>query len=89
MASPRKTNSRRDDPSQKSLEELAELLLKLNSKLREKIPASRKNADPASSEVIIIIMRGASKPAPAKPAAPKAPKHTWMDDLFSEIEDAS
>jgi hypothetical protein len=82
-------------PSAKSLNELMELLLKLNAKLREKIsPRRRKEESEAgNTEMMIIIFNTSSENNPRAPRAekgkPKPLKGNWIDDLCEEIEGGS
>ena len=80
-------------PSGKSLNELMELLLKLNAKLREKIsPRGKKEATGAENmEMVIIILGNSSKTAPQNPRArreekPNPVKNDWIEEMCQEIE---
>jgi len=79
-------------PSAKSLNELMELLLKLNAKLREKISPIRKKEETGAEnlEMVIIILNHSSEnaPEPSRPEKekPKPLKKDWVDDLCEEIE---
>lgn len=77
-------------PSADSLNELMELLLKLNAKIREKISPRRKKeeTDAGNMEMVIIILNSSSEIAPRVPRAvkPKPPKSDWVDDLCEKIE---
>jgi hypothetical protein len=85
---------KKNEPSSNSAEELVRLLLKLNSRLREKLSLSRKKKpESRQTEVMIIILTDRKEPArPGKPApalkSPAAPDG-WMEDLFAEIEGSS
>ncbi|MBU1206899.1 MAG: hypothetical protein KKH04_08240 [Proteobacteria bacterium] len=77
--------------STKSLNELMNLLMKLNAKLREKIaPAKKNNIAPDKMDVVIIIMTHQEE----KPKPIKTPRHSkaeplkgdWIRDLCNEIE---
>jgi hypothetical protein len=88
---PFKEPSRKKPPSTKSLNELMNLLMKLNAKLREKIsPAQRKEKGPGKTDVVIIIMsaqEGKSRPVRAsRSTKPDIPKSDWIQDLCEEIE---
>ena len=89
---PFKEPSRKKLPSNKSLDELMSLLLKLNAKLKEKIlaPNKKKENGPGKMDVVIIIMSDQEeKPRPVKtsrPAKPEALKGDWIQDLCEEIE---
>jgi len=77
-------------PSTQSLTELVNLLLKLNSKIREKISPRRKEETKGAknTEMVIIIMNQSSGP-PAKgprPGKTKAPGNDWIEDLCGDIE---
>ena len=80
------------EPSSKSADELLRLLLRLNSKIREKLSLSRKKktATPQTDVVIIIMTSRQEKPraGKARPEAVKTPSlpGDWMEDLFAEIE---
>jgi len=84
---------RKNSPSAKSLNELMNLLMKLNAKLREKIAPARakKESEPGkTTDVVIIIMSAQEeKSRPAKPSRPGKPeplKCDWIQDLCEEIE---
>jgi hypothetical protein len=87
-----KEHSRKKVPAAKSLDELMNLLMKLNAKLKEKIspPNKKKENGPGKMDVVIIIMSDqVEKPQPAKisrPAKPESPKGDWIQDLCEEIE---
>ena len=79
------------DSSTKSLNELMNLLMKLNAKLREKIsPSKKKDTAPGKTDVVIIIMTNQEE----KPKTTKAPRQSkpeslkgeWIQDLCDEIE---
>ena len=78
------------NPSSKSLNELLELLLKLNAKLREKVSPRRNKDDPGEEnmEMVIIILSNGPKSAPRASRAEKpAPlKNDWIEELCQEIE---
>jgi hypothetical protein len=82
-------------PSAKSLNELMELLLKLNAKLREKISPRRRKEDggTGNTEMMIIIFNTSSEDSPRAPRVekgkPKPLRGDWIDDLCEEIEDGS
>lgn len=79
----------------KSADELVRLLLKLNSKIREKLSLSRKKKPAApQTDVVIIIMTSRQEKPRAGKARPEAVKTRslpggWMEDLFAEIEGSS
>ena len=77
-------------PSAESLNELMELLLKLNAKIREKISPRRKKekTNAGNMEMVIIILNSSSENASRVPRAvrPKSPKSDWIDDLCEKIE---
>jgi len=77
--------------STKSLNELMNLLMKLNAKLREKIsPLQKKGNAPGKMDVVIIIMtHQEEKPKPIKTPRHSKPdplKGDWIQDLCDEIE---
>jgi hypothetical protein len=79
--------------SARSLNELVDLLLKLNSKIREKIsPRPKEETKGAkNSEMVIIIMNHSSGP-PAKAPRPQKTKTLrgeWIEDLCGDIERGS
>ena len=80
-------------PSAKSLNELMELLLKLNAQLREKISRRRKKEETGAEnmEMVIIILNSSAERTPRAPRAekPKLPKNNWIDALCKEIEGES
>jgi len=88
-----KEPSRKETPSAKSLNELMNLLMKLNAKLREKIaPARAKKEDGPgkATDVVIIIMSAQeekSRPAKSSRLGKSEPlKSDWIHDLCEEIE---
>ena len=89
---PFKEPSRKKSPSTKSLNELMNLLMKLNAKLREKFspPPQKKENGARKLDVIIIIMSDqVEKPRPVKTSRPskREPlKGDWIQDLCEEIE---
>ena len=89
---PFKEPSRKRVSSDKSLDELMNLLMKLNAKLKEKILSSNKKMEngPGKLDVVIIIMsEQEEKPRPVKtsrPAKPEPLKADWIQDLCEEIE---
>jgi len=89
---PFKEPSRKNSPSNKSLKELMDLLMKLNAKLREKIsPApTKKENGPGKTDVVIIIMSAQEEksrpPKASRPAKPEPLKSDWIQDLCEEIE---
>ena len=81
------------EPSARSLTELVDLLLKLNSKIREKISPRRKEETKGAknTEMVIIILNhspGAPPKAP-RPEKTKAPGNDWIEDLCGDIERGS
>ena len=89
---PFKEPSRKKVPSDKSIDELMSLLMKLNAKLKEKIlsPNQKKENGPGKMDVVIIIMSDQEeKPRPVKTsrlAKPETLKDDWTQDLCEEIE---
>lgn len=90
---PFKEPSRKKSPSTKCLNELMNLLMKLNAKLREKIapPRAKKEDGPGkATDVVIIIMSAQeekSRPArTSRPGKPEPLKSDWIQDLCEEIE---
>ncbi len=85
-------SSGKKTPSSRSMNEVMNLILRLNDKLREKISPRKKGKklDAGSTEVVIIIMTSQEekKALPAKKA--KAETETsnsdWIQDLCREIE---
>jgi len=86
-----KEPAEKKDSSTKSLNELMNLLMKLNAKLREKIaPGKKKDVAGGKTDVVIIIVTNQEE----KPKATKAPrlskpepvKGEWIQDLCDEIE---
>ena len=75
---PFKEPSRKNSPSAKSLDQLMNLLMKLNDKLREKIAPSRAKKENGSGKttdvVIIIISAQEEKSRPAKTFRPGKPE---------------
>ena len=79
------------DSSDKSLDELMNLLMKLNAKLREKIvPSMKKNIAPEKTDVVIIFMtHQEEKPRSTKTTRhfkPESLKGDWIQDLCDAIE---
>jgi len=79
-------------PSPKSLNELMNLLIKLNAKLREKIsPAmGKKENGPEKMDVVIIILSSQAEKArsakTSRPAKPELMKGDWIQGLCEDIE---
>ncbi|MGB9700529.1 MAG: hypothetical protein ACPL5I_14225 [Thermodesulfobacteriota bacterium] len=77
-------------PSPKSLDELMKLLLKLNTKLREKLSPRKKKAPPEKMDVVIIIMTSQEEKAKTSKAGQTGkrhlPKDDWIKDLVEDIE---
>lgn len=77
-------------PSPKSLNELMELLLKLNNKLREKISSRKKKSSPEKIDVVIIIMTSQEEKTKmakaAKTGKSQLPKDDWIKNLIADIE---
>ncbi len=77
-------------PSPKSLNELMKLLLKLNTKLREKISPRKKNSPPEKMDVVIIIMTSQEEKTKnvksAKTGKSQLPKDDWIKNLIADIE---
>ena len=76
--------------SARSLTELVDLILKLNSRIREKISPRRKEGKkPAKTTEMVIIILNNTSGAPAKAPRPeklKASGSEWIEDLCDEIE---
>ncbi len=92
MGQTRKDPPGKKTPSAESLNELMELLLKLNAQLREKASPGRKKDEPAAQNMeMVIIILNSSRPGRRKVRAekPKVAKDEWIDDLFNEIERGS
>jgi len=86
-----KETSGEKEPSAKSIHELMNLLMKLNAKLREKIPSSRKkNTGPGKTDMVIIIMtsqeESSRSPKSPRGSKPEPPKDEWIQGLCREIE---
>ena len=74
-------------PSAKSMNELINLILKLNEKLRERISPRKK--DGAGEEIVVIIMTSQEEKkavSKTRKAPPPAASSAWMQDLFRDIE---
>ena len=82
--------AKKGDPSARSLRELMDLLLKLNSKIREKIsPRAPKEDKPRTNmEMVIIILNRSSEKAPktSRPQKTKTAGGEWIEDLCEEIQ---
>ena len=82
--------AKKGDPSARSLRELMDLLLKLNSRIREKIsPRPPKEEKPqTNTEMVIIILNQTSEKAPktSRPQKAKPAGGGWIDDLCDEIQ---
>jgi hypothetical protein len=93
MGQPRKDPPGKKAPSTESLNELMELLLKLNARLREKASPGRKKDEPAAENMeMVIIILNSSHPVRRKAARAeksKTAKEDWIEDLFREIERGS
>ena len=81
------------EPLARSLTELVDLLLKLNSKIREKIsPRPKEETKRAkNTEMVIIILNhssGISAKAP-RPQKTKVLRDEWIEDLCGDIEKGS
>ena len=78
------------DPSAETLNELMELLLKLNAKIREKIAPRRKKEETGAenTEMVIIILNQSpgTVPKAPRPEKPKPLKNNWVDDLCQDLE---
>jgi hypothetical protein len=89
----KKMGPSRKEPSARTLSELVDLLLKLNSKIREKIsPRPEKETKGAKNMETVIIILNHSPGAPAKTPRPEkieAPASDWVEDLCEEIEKGS
>ena len=81
---------KRGDPSARSVKELMDLLLKLNSKIREKISPRppKEEKPPGNMEMVIIILNQSSEnpPKTSRPEKPKTRGNDWIDDLCEEIQ---
>ncbi len=92
-----KEKDHKETPSPRSMNELMNLIMKLNDKIRQKILSGDKKKDekePDKMEVVIIIVNAVEKKnRPVKASRsekPKAPKDDWIQGLCEEIErDAS
>lgn len=77
-------------PSPKSLNELMKLLLKLNTKLREKLSPHKKKRAPEKIDVVIIIMTSqeekSKNPKAAITGKSQLPKDDWIKNLIADIE---
>jgi len=78
-------------PSAKSIHELMNLLMKLNAKLREKTPSSRKKkTGQGKTDMVIIIMTSQEEKSKSTPtprhSKPDPLKDEWIQDLCDEIE---
>lgn len=83
----------KENPSSRSMNELMNLIMKLNDKIRQKIVPGGKKKDEKESEkmevVIIIVNAVEEKTRPVKPSRSekaRAPKADWIQDLCKEIE---
>jgi hypothetical protein len=81
------------EPLVRSLTELVDLLLKLNSKIREKISPRRKGETKGAknTEMVIIILNNSSG-SPAKAPRPQKTKtlgNDWIEELCGDIERGS
>ncbi len=87
---PIKGSSERKLPSPKSLDELMKLLLKLNTKLREKLSPRKKKETPEKMDVVIIIMTSQEEKSKTSKATKTGkrqfPKEDWIEDLVEDIE---
>ena len=86
-----KEPSGKKSPSAKSIHELMSLLMKLNAKLREKIPSpSKKNMGPGEMDIVIIIMTSQEEPSRStkspRASKPEPPRDEWIQGLCEEIE---
>jgi hypothetical protein len=82
----------KEDPSTKSAQELMDLLLKLNAKLKEKIrPTKRKEAESEQTEMVIILMTNRdARPRSGRPGKTENPESRaadWMEEMFAQIEE--
>jgi hypothetical protein len=78
-------------PSAKSLNELMDLLGKLNAKLREKISPYKKEEDRLENmEMVIIILSRSSESTPRtrseKPKPFRSERSDWINSLCEDIE---
>jgi hypothetical protein len=79
------------ESSDKSLNELMNLLMKFNAKLREKLlPSKKKNIAPEKTDVVIIIVTNQEEkqksPKTSRRLKPESPKGDWIQDLCDTIE---
>jgi len=86
-----KDASKENAPSAKSLNELMNLLWKLNAELREKIsPSKKKNLPPEKMEVVIIIMTSQEEKGKSyrtsRSSKTDLKRDDWIHDLCQEIE---
>jgi hypothetical protein len=90
MAEFRKDPGKKGDPTARSLRELMELLLKLNSKIRGKISPrpSKEEKAPGNAEMVIIILNQSSENPPKTSRREKPPTRgdDWIDGLCEEIQ---
>ena len=92
MGSPRKESPEKKTPSDQSLNELMELLLKLNAQLRENVPPRKKNQEARGDNLEMVIIIVNSSPGRKKPLRTEKPQPLagdWMQDLFADIERGS
>jgi len=88
-----KEKEQKDTPSSRSMNELMNLIMKLNDQIRQKILTGDKKKDekdPDKMEVVIIIVNAVEKKnrpvKPSKSEKSKAPKDDWIQGLCEEIE---
>ncbi len=84
---------KKGDPSARSLKELMDLVLKLNTKIRERISPRppKEEKPPENTEMVIIILNQSSEnpPKTSRPEKPKTGGNEWIDDLCEEIQRGS
>ena len=92
MERPRKESPGKKAASDKSLNELMELLLKLNARLRENVSPRKGKEEPGAEKmemVIIILNSSPARRRPVRAEKPQPAREDWIQDLFAEIERGS
>lgn len=72
-------------PSPKSLNELMKLLIKLNTKLREKLASPKKKDSAEKMDVVIIIMTNQEEKSKTPKATKSAKKQLFKDDWIKSL----